>query len=80
MKFLLPKDAYTPWITRVAATVIDAVPFVLILVVGWVAGEVALDCGQMVAGRALPGYCGFAITEDGPRVLTRRENELAAVP
>ena len=65
VRYVLPKGAYTPWITRVAATLIDSVPFVVILGVGWAAGEVSLDCGVVREGQQLPGYCGWAITDAG---------------
>jgi hypothetical protein len=70
VRILLPKSAYTPWHIRVAATLVDAIPFVLILGAGWAAGEVSLACGVIRNDKPLPGFCGWAITETGHYTTT----------
>jgi len=39
----LPKQAYTPWLTRVGAYLIDTLPFALILGVGWLVLQNSVD-------------------------------------
>ncbi|WP_292974787.1 RDD family protein [Mycobacterium sp.] len=39
----LPREAFTPWLTRVAAYVIDHLPLALILGVGWLVLENSVD-------------------------------------
>ncbi len=70
LKFLLPKSAYTPWITRVAATLIDGIPFVFILGAGWLAGEFTLDCSVIRDDRPVAGYCTWVISDSGQFTTT----------
>jgi hypothetical protein len=70
LKFLLPRSSYTPWLTRVAATLIDSVPVAAVLGVGWAAGEVSSDCGIIGEDLSLPGYCSWAITDSGEYTST----------
>ena len=39
----LPKQAYTPWLTRVGAYLIDSLPFAVILGVGWLVLQNSVD-------------------------------------
>jgi uncharacterized RDD family membrane protein YckC len=39
----LPQQAYTPWLTRVGAYLIDTLPFVVILGVGWLVLQNSVD-------------------------------------
>lgn len=41
---VLPKDAYTPWLARVAATIVDFIPVVVFLVLGQVGMDLADRC------------------------------------
>jgi uncharacterized RDD family membrane protein YckC len=61
----LSKEAYTPWITRVGAFIIDIIPAATILGIGWVLGEIGLNCSVIRNGTTGFGYCGWAVSATG---------------
>jgi uncharacterized RDD family membrane protein YckC len=62
---VLPKECYTPWATRLCAFLIDAVPAVIVFVIGSIVGEVAADCAVVRPGAPHVGYCGWAVSGHG---------------
>lgn len=61
---VLPKEAYTPWITRLAALLIDIIPAAVIFGIGGVIGDIAADCSLVAPGAADHGLCGWAANGD----------------
>jgi uncharacterized RDD family membrane protein YckC len=66
--WVLPQQAYTPWLTRFCAFLIDVVPAMLVLVIGSMVGELAVDCATVRPGVRRPG-CGWAQSGNGGTVL-----------
>jgi uncharacterized RDD family membrane protein YckC len=62
---VLPKEAYTPWATRLCAFLIDVLPAVIAFVIGSMIGDVASDCVAGRPGTPQPGYCGWTASEHG---------------
>lgn len=67
--WVLPKEAYTPWATRLCAFLIDGIPAVIVFVVGSVIGNVAGDCAVVRPGASHVGYCGWAVSDNADALL-----------
>jgi uncharacterized RDD family membrane protein YckC len=61
---VLPREWYTPWVTRLAALLIDIVPAVVIFGIGGVIVEFADHCSLVDPSATGYGYCGWAINGD----------------
>lgn len=77
--FGLSKEAYTPWITRVGAFIIDMTPAATILGIGWVLGEIGLNCSVIRNGTTGVGYCGWAVSATGQFSATAKPLLTAAL-
>ncbi|WP_159234261.1 RDD family protein [Mycolicibacterium vanbaalenii] len=67
----LPQESYTPWLTRVLAWVIDAVPVLLIQGIGWglLVATRETVCVTDTSGFALGEFCGTGASTLGQSAL-----------
>ncbi|MFZ3272209.1 MAG: RDD family protein [Mycobacterium sp.] len=67
----LPRQAYSPWLSRVAAYVIDHLPLALILGVGWLVLQNSVDsaCLTDIAPDNVEQICSFGYSTVGVAVM-----------
>jgi uncharacterized RDD family membrane protein YckC len=66
---VLPKEAYTPWSSRLGAFLVDLVPAAVVFGIGSVIGNITADCAVVRPGAPGVGYCGWAVSESGGTLL-----------
>lgn len=67
--WVLPKECYTPWATRLCAFLIDVVPAVIVFVIGSMVGDIAGNCSVARPGRPHPSHCGWATSDNADTIL-----------
>jgi uncharacterized RDD family membrane protein YckC len=67
---ILPTQAYTPWIRRLGAFVVDIVPPAVVFVTGGLVGQIATDCAIVRPDATHVGHCGWAASSNGGTLLT----------
>jgi uncharacterized RDD family membrane protein YckC len=65
----LPTQAYTPWITRLGAFVVDIVPAAVVFATGGLIGQIATNCALVSADATDLGHCGWAVSSNGDTLL-----------
>jgi uncharacterized RDD family membrane protein YckC len=65
----LPTQAYTPWISRLGAFVVDVVPPAMVFIIGGGTGQIATDCMVVPADAPVPWHCGWAVSSNGNTLL-----------
>jgi uncharacterized RDD family membrane protein YckC len=53
----LPTESYTPWATRVLASIIDNIPVIILVVIGYVIQMVTMEQTCAGGGYGMPQYC-----------------------
>ncbi len=68
----LPQQAYTPWLTRVGAYLIDTLPFVVILGVGWLILQNSVDtaCLNDITQYDVDQICAIGYSTVGKTVMS----------
>jgi RDD family/Protein of unknown function (DUF2510) len=66
---ILPTEAYSPWIRRLGAFVVDIVPPGVIFVIGGGIGQIATNCMVVPADATVPGHCDWAVSSNGNILL-----------
>jgi uncharacterized RDD family membrane protein YckC len=67
--WVLPTQAYTRWIARLGAFVVDIIPAAVVSVIGGGIGQIAVDCSDTRPDAPEHGYCGWANTANGGTLL-----------
>jgi uncharacterized RDD family membrane protein YckC len=67
--WVLPTQAYTRWIARLGAFIVDIIPAAVVFGIGGVIGQIAGDCSEIRTDARRVGYCGWADTANGGTLL-----------
>lgn len=67
--WVLPKEAYTPWIARLGAFIIDIVPAAVVFGIGGVIADIADTCMLASDGRADVSYCSWSVSSSGETLI-----------